>query len=592
MHQNISKQATLRDKLQDWSINHIFILRNAAITDLLRILYDEGHTELPRTAETLLKTKKFSHPTKIIPTGKSNNGMYTYFGIEEILKIMLRSGSYNESYIVVLVNTDGASMYKSSNKQCWPIQIKIFHQDYVCKPATIALYCGDSKPKYMKDFLTDFVDEANKLIRDGLIISGKKYTFEIKGFSCDTPARSMVKCSKGHGGFCACERCNIKGKTVNKRRVYPQIDCPLRTKESFLNKTQKEHHKKGEDSPLTKLLNFDPVRQFFLDPMHLLSLGVMKSFFEKYTESGSPYKLSRKQRTELNQMLKMISAGISTEFQRKKFDINDLAHWKATQYQFILLYVLPFLFKRFISIEKYKHFLLLFVACRILFKEDMAVEYADYANALLRKFFKLMPMYGKDSQTGNFHNLIHIADDVKFVQAPMSSYSAFSFESSIGQIVKLVRGPNNPLVQISRRLHEIQSGTQSFVSKNYKFSEILKKDMSLLPQAEENNYDLLQVNFRQTTLKPVEPDNIVWLSDDRILEINRLFMENNKLKMEGYHIKYCDAFSYPCSSKFVGVVQMRSKSKSMKNYDCSYIKFKCLKLKVGSITLINQLLHK
>lgn len=55
------------------------------------------------------------------------------------------------------------------------------------------------------------------------------YHFIIKAFVCDTPARAFIKRCTGHGGFFACERCEIKGKTVQGRRVYKGINYVERT---------------------------------------------------------------------------------------------------------------------------------------------------------------------------------------------------------------------------------------------------------------------------------------------------------------------------------------------------------------------------
>ena len=81
----------------------------------------------------------------------------------------------------------------------------------------MALYCGDSKPLRVKDFLFDFVNEAASLTNNGLTIAGKHYSFVIIGFVCDTPARSFIKCCKEHGGFYACERCIVKDPQSTKK---------------------------------------------------------------------------------------------------------------------------------------------------------------------------------------------------------------------------------------------------------------------------------------------------------------------------------------------------------------------------------------
>lgn len=258
--------------------------------------------------------------------------------------------------------------------------------------------------------------------------------------------------------------------------MYPQIDCSLRTKDSFLEKKQKEHHHKDIISPLAKIIGLDPVRQVFLESMHLFGQGVGKSIIIQFIDPSSPNRLTTQQRKELNETMKSMSTAIPMEFQRKSFDITKLSQWEANQFSFTLLYTMPLLLKKFVLSQKYKHLLLLYVACRILFSKQRAVPYSEYARILLRKFFSLMPnMFGKDTQVINFHNIIHVVDDVNYVKANLSEFSAFPFENYLGQIKKLERSPKNPLVQVARRLHEMQSVTANTLYKKKTLSKCLKK---------------------------------------------------------------------------------------------------------------------
>lgn len=52
------------------------------------------------------------------------------------------------------------------------------------------------------------------------------------------------------------------------------------------------------------------------------------------------------------------------------------------------------------------------------------------------------------------HNLIHLAEDVRFMKCPLSLLTAFPFENALGTIKKFLRSGNRPLAQIVRRLHE------------------------------------------------------------------------------------------------------------------------------------------
>lgn len=113
------------------------------------------------------------------------------------------------------------------------------------------MYCGDSKPASVGEFLNDFIQEAIILTTNGIIIGFSKYEFEMVAFVCDTPARSYIKCCKSHNGFYGCERCETKGITVGRNtRVFPEMMVALRTHDSFKNQSQSGHHNENETSPL------------------------------------------------------------------------------------------------------------------------------------------------------------------------------------------------------------------------------------------------------------------------------------------------------------------------------------------------------
>ncbi|KAJ8672360.1 hypothetical protein QAD02_003619 [Eretmocerus hayati] len=156
---------TFLKKLQVWCLNNILTLTNKTIIELLKLLREEGIEDLPKTAETLLKTKRFPNNTKSMETSKKSNGMYTYFGIKEVLTTMFGELQYDKDTIKIFVGIDGVSMYKSPNEQFWPIVISL-DDEYTSKPAAVAIYCGDSKPNSCSDFLYDFIEESIKLAEE------------------------------------------------------------------------------------------------------------------------------------------------------------------------------------------------------------------------------------------------------------------------------------------------------------------------------------------------------------------------------------------------------------------------------------------
>lgn len=76
----------------------------------------------------------------------------------------------------------------------------------------------------------------------------------------------------------------------------------------------------------------------------------------------SAAKLKRHQIYCLKNVMNSITPDVPCEFQRKKFDINIICRWKATQYRFFLLYCSSTVLHNVLPKDFYRHFLLLFVA--------------------------------------------------------------------------------------------------------------------------------------------------------------------------------------------------------------------------------------
>ncbi|KAL7306723.1 hypothetical protein TKK_0001392 [Trichogramma kaykai] len=134
---------------------------------------------------------------------------------------------------------------------------------------------------------------------------------------------------------------NDNSKSVLAASIMPVLtQYQLRTKTSFIEETQAEHHQPNIVSPLTKLSNFDPVKQVFLESMHLLYQGVMKMIISMFIEPGNNNKLSKNNRNDLKVELSRMSAGIPVEFERKTFDLDNFGYWKATQFRFFAGYLI------------------------------------------------------------------------------------------------------------------------------------------------------------------------------------------------------------------------------------------------------------
>ncbi|XP_065650378.1 uncharacterized protein LOC136078529 [Hydra vulgaris] len=134
---------------------------------------------------------------------------YYYFGIKEgivdMLKHLVNSNSTENQVISFQFNIDGLPLFKSSNVQFWPILGLIEQFEGLVQinrdPFTIAIYCGNSKPTSINAYLRDFVNEIVELQNTGIIYNKICYKIKISALICVTPARTFIKCIKGHGAF-------------------------------------------------------------------------------------------------------------------------------------------------------------------------------------------------------------------------------------------------------------------------------------------------------------------------------------------------------------------------------------------------------
>jgi len=551
-----SSAPSLRDKLQNFVVRFRSNMTIELIENLLEILRSENHYDLPKSATSLLQTKS-NKTIQVMKSLKNTNGSYVYFGIEEGLKGII-SDEYTENTIRLMFNIDGLPLYNSSSQQFWPNLGLIVHEKYDSKPFIVAVYSGDSKPKNVNDFIKDFVQEVSSLVKNGLNIRQTFFKIEIIGFSCDTPARAFIKKCKGHGGFYSCERCETRGKTINHKRVYPSINSKLRTKRSFIKQRQREHHLDGR-SLLLDIPDFDPVNSVFLDSMHLLYLGIMKWILQQLLGAkmrvNRKCKLSQNKIKHFNSILKKFTRHISKEFQRKKLDLDSFAHWKATQFRFFLNYCGALVLRKILNKKMYHNFLLLVVACRILNDPELCVEKIIYARDLLRKFVELLPsFYGPDSQIMNSHNLIHIADDVKYNNMPLSAFSAFPFENFLGKIKRMIGGRNKPLAQLVRRVSEQKACPKMMMN-----NAIHKKKFLIINPdiTHKRKNDLKSIILRGFELNTTQPNNIVKLDSDDIFSITRIQRKQNRILLHGYAYKtVTDAFKFPCRSTEVGIMKL------------------------------------
>ena len=283
------------------------ISRNAK-NDLLIILRQYGHPEMPKCARTLLKTQRQVH------TEIKCGGDYIYLGISNGISRVFASNPYlqmDSNTIDLVVNVDGVPLYKSSSTQIWPAICKFSNYP----PFIFSLFCGTKIPDDSEEFLREFLHEFDVLRETGFQNGNNIFLINLHAFVCDAPARQFIKCVKSHAGYFGCKICTVEGSYELGRVVFDDIDSPLRDYESFEQALYLDTHQIHHSILIGKGIKC--VTQLPLDYMHLVFLGVIKRLLLFWKEGPRQYRLSAAQLAVVSEKLKDFKGKMPSEFARQ-----------------------------------------------------------------------------------------------------------------------------------------------------------------------------------------------------------------------------------------------------------------------------------
>lgn len=113
----------------------------------------------------------------------------------------------------------------------------------------------------------------------------------------------------------------------------------------------------------------------------------------------------------------------------------------------------PVVLRDYLSVRYYNHFMKLFYAVRLAYSDKYVGRIALIDRLFEDYVEEFKELYGSAFMTSNVLNLLHIAEDVQRF-GPLSTISAYPFESYLGRLKSIVRAGKNPLMQIAFRLIE------------------------------------------------------------------------------------------------------------------------------------------
>jgi hypothetical protein len=522
------------------SLIHKHNVSHNCVDDLLKLLVDNGHPHLPRTARTLVGT------VRNIRTVKKSGMDYIYFGFNSLTKHKLDN---HLEHVEIALNIDGLPLYKSSKVSAWPILCETLNTK-LRRVFVVAFAVGESKPTDL-DFLMETIIDLQSMLTHGLkMADGSTMKIVLKAIVCDAPAKAMVKATKQYSGFYGCDKCEIIGDYYMHRMTYPDhSNLTLRSDESFRRQTNKRHH--TGITPFTNIITLNMVTNFPIDYMHAVCLGAMRKLITSWVK-GVPSriaKLSTTNRAVIQSRARDIRKHVPSEFARKPRSINDIDRWKATELRLFLLYTGRVLLKGVLDTPRYKHYMKLSVSIRILTSTELTETQSELAHQLLTEFVKeTKRLYGQEFMTYNIHSLLHLASDAR-EHGNLDNCSSFPFENHLQIVKRTVRSGKSPIIQMTKRMLEKES------------------------------YDNEMVKPTVTTKIAIREPNNIYLSKDQTkcyLILEALTLPNNYLVREYSTLN--SAFQRPCDSVLIHLYKVKALPCRMRTIHIGEIGYKCVRL--------------
>ena len=541
---------TLPSELKMWALNHNITLE--ALTSLLKLLKPAlPEQALPADGRTLLRTPRR------VTTKRLGGGEYSHIGFQSQIVRVLKDEDDVPEELEIDISVDGIPISNSSGSQLWPIQGRIvtFPRH---RPFCIGIYHGEKKPDSAAAYLQDFVSEVRSVLETGILWRDKEIKICLRAFICDAPARAFIKGIKGHTAYSGCEKCTQRGVYYKQRVCFLPVSKQLRTDQSFRMQEHRGHH--NVSSPLLDL-QVGLVSQVPLEYMHLVCLGVMRKILNLWTSSSkTKYKLSRFNVEVISERLRRCKHYTASEFSRKPRGLEELSHWKATEYRQFLLYLGPVVLKGMLEKSYYTHFLCLSVSITILLNEVYISRHFNYAKSLLQYFVKeFATLYGQENLSYNVHGLLHLPDDVQRF-GPLDDFSAFPYENSLGNMKKLKRSTNMPLQQVVKRNEERQSLSNPSFTTPLGFS--LEHHRG--PTAHLRSCRKFKcANFRNFQLQLSPGNDWCMLKDGSVVHVQNFVVSESDKYIVGTKVSDVKKlFVSPCDSSVFGIVEFCPRSKS------------------------------
>lgn len=459
------------------------------------------------------------------------------------------------------------------------------------RPFVVAIWCGESKPTDINQYLREFVDEMKDIISNGISVNDHSLNVSIGKFIFDLPARAQMKGTVNFNHRNGCQKCDVTGQ-FRKRMSFPNLDSTKRTDESFRQRAQPSHHK---EYSILEELPIKMVEDFVIDPLHAIESGVTKLLNNIWMKGATLYdaKFNKHDIKELDAKIFQANKEMPTDIHRKVRGISCMSYWKGTEFRAFLLYVGVVVLKDHLPIDAYEHFLLLFCAVRLCYCEKYS-KHVDLAGKLFQLFVKnFILIYGEDHVVNNVHSLIHIVDDVKRF-GNFNKISAYKYENCLGHLKRRVQSRGAAIEQIAHRLVE---GADFFFKSKYEpnipsWQPSLKFALHEPGNTKYTKYRYIKISANTFLSTRRNGDRFFLTKDKKVVQMNYAFYSNNDFFISGEpFLQKTQFFSEPFNSEYIDIYSVNEIKGNSINIKIANIQCKLLRLSYRDRFIFMPILH-
>lgn len=362
-------------------------------------------------------------------------------------------------------------------------------------------------------------------------------------------------------------------KKIDGTLTYSTKRGILITDNDFNLRKYPKHHLSQYLSSKSALENLaiSMVTQITLDPMHLIDLGVTRKFLLRIFNKKTVFKTPIDNLKAISSKLLDMRNHVTKEFARKPRSLDDLVHWKATEFRQFVLYSGIIALKNSVHDDVYYEFLLLHCAYRLLCSPKQCKSNIETSQTLLDLFVENFPIvFGENSVSYNVHSLLHLKHTIGLV-GNIATGSAYGFENYLQKLKKVVRKPTLVLQQIYKNILG-----DRFVSDTHPTG----------PRVSDSNMTCI---FRNCILSIKSPDNICFVKNSIPIQIQQ-FTADSVIGRRFINIR--SFYEEPCDSKTLGiyVVDIEASDK-IETFDLEDLECKALCIPYKHDLVLMPILH-